>query len=78
METGTAENGMRWVGEWHGAMFDFVSMDSRFYCGFTDCASSSEPLDSGLAARPDVLPLVRLRVAVAWLTVYRGSAPSQR
>ncbi|HEX5247518.1 MAG TPA: hypothetical protein VFW41_10360 [Gaiellaceae bacterium] len=36
--------GMSWRGVRHGAGFDFVSSDDRFYCAFADCASSSEPV----------------------------------
>lgn len=35
--------GMGWRGQSHAGRFDFVSSDYRFYCAFSDCASSSEP-----------------------------------
>jgi hypothetical protein len=33
-----------WRGQTHAGLFDFISIDYRFFCGFTDCASSTEPL----------------------------------
>jgi hypothetical protein len=36
--------GMSWGGQRHAGRFYFVSADYRFYCAFSDCASSAQPV----------------------------------
>jgi hypothetical protein len=70
-----------WRGQWHDGRFEFVSLDQRFFCSFSNCADSGVPVQvfalahSGrrfvdvTRSRPD---LIEANAAGFWTEYLRG------